>query len=61
VDTTAFDEHIDAVLARIGANEEVSVYNGPHLRMIDGAEQLGWSYRRALLNIARVPVKKVPL
>jgi choline dehydrogenase-like flavoprotein len=39
------------VLARIGANEEVSVYNGPHLRMVDGAQRLGWSHRRALLNI----------
>jgi choline dehydrogenase-like flavoprotein len=51
VDTPAFDEHLDAVMARIGANEEASVYNGPHLRMIEGAQRLGWSYRKALLNL----------
>jgi choline dehydrogenase-like flavoprotein len=51
VDSPDFDEHLDAVLARIGANEEASVYNGPNLRMVDGAQKLGWSHRRALLNI----------
>jgi choline dehydrogenase-like flavoprotein len=51
VDSTSFNEHLDAVLARIGANEEASVYNGPHLRMVDGAVRLGWSHRRAMLNL----------
>ena len=51
VDGAEFDEHLDAVMARIGANEEASVYNGPHLRMIEGAQRLGWSYKRALLNL----------
>jgi len=51
VDTPAFDEHLDAVLARMGANDEVSVYNGPHLRLTEGAARLGWQHRRAVLNL----------
>jgi choline dehydrogenase-like flavoprotein len=51
MDGAGYDEHLDAVMARIGANEEASVYNGPHLRMLDGAEKLGWSHRRAMLNL----------
>jgi choline dehydrogenase-like flavoprotein len=51
LDGPAFDEHLDAVLARIGANEDASVYNGPHRRLLAGAERLGWSYRRAMLNL----------
>jgi choline dehydrogenase-like flavoprotein len=51
VDGPEFDEHLDAVLERIGANEAVSVYNGPHRRMLAGADKLGWSNRRAMLNL----------
>jgi choline dehydrogenase-like flavoprotein len=51
MDGSEFDEHLDAVLARIGANEDASVYNGPHLRMIDAAQKLGWSHRKAMLNL----------
>ncbi|MEV5826836.1 GMC family oxidoreductase [Spirillospora sp. NPDC052242] len=51
VDGPEFDAHIDAVLARLGANEEASVYNGPHRKMVAGAQALGWRYRRALLNL----------
>jgi choline dehydrogenase-like flavoprotein len=51
LDGPAYDDHLDAVLARIGANEEASVYNGPHERMVDGAQKLGWSHRRARLNL----------
>jgi choline dehydrogenase-like flavoprotein len=46
-----FDAHLDAVLTRIGANEEVSVHNGAHRKMLAGAEKLGWSHRRAALNL----------
>nr|WP_238361929.1 GMC family oxidoreductase [Actinopolymorpha pittospori] len=51
VDGPEFDAHIDAVLARLGANEEASVYNGPHRKMVAGAQALGWKHRRALLNL----------
>ncbi len=46
-----FDAHIDAVMTRIGATEECSDHNGPHQRMIEGAEALGWKVRRARLNL----------
>ncbi|GIJ50893.1 GMC oxidoreductase [Virgisporangium aliadipatigenens] len=51
LDGPDFDAHLDAVLARIGANEEASVHNGSHRKMLAGAEKLGWSYRRAALNL----------
>jgi choline dehydrogenase-like flavoprotein len=51
VDGPEFDAHIDAVLARLGANERASVYNGPHRKMLAGAQALGWKHRRALLNL----------
>jgi choline dehydrogenase-like flavoprotein len=35
----------------MGANDEVSVYNGPHLRLTEGAARLGWQHRRAVLNL----------
>jgi choline dehydrogenase-like flavoprotein len=46
-----FDAHVDAVLSRIGATEACSDHNGPHQRMIEGAERLGWKVRRARLNL----------
>lgn len=46
-----FDVHVDAVLDRLGANERCSDHNGPHQRMIEGAERLGWKVRRARLNL----------
>jgi choline dehydrogenase-like flavoprotein len=46
-----FDAHVDAVLARLGANEDCCDYNGPHQRMVEGAELLGWKVRRARLNL----------
>ena len=51
VATASFDRHLDAVLARIKANEICSDYNGPHQRMAAGAAKLGYALRRALLNI----------
>jgi choline dehydrogenase-like flavoprotein len=35
----------------MGANDEVSIYNGPHLRLTEGAARLGWEHRRAVLNL----------
>jgi choline dehydrogenase-like flavoprotein len=46
-----FDQHLDAVLSRIKANDKCSDYNGPHLRLAEGAAKLGYDLRRATLNI----------
>ena len=51
VDTDEFDRHLEAVLARMGANQECSDLNGPHQRMVEGAKALGWSWHTATLNI----------
>ena len=45
VDGAEYDRHLDAVLERIGATDKCSDLNGPHQRMKEGAEQLGWSFR----------------
>jgi choline dehydrogenase-like flavoprotein len=50
VDGPEFDRHTDAVMERIGANELCSDYNGPTLRMKEGAEGLGWSFERVIRN-----------
>jgi choline dehydrogenase-like flavoprotein len=50
VDGPEFDRHMDAVMERIGANEHCSDYNGPTLRMKEGAERLGWSFERVIRN-----------
>lgn len=51
VDTPEFDRHLEAVLARMGATAECSDYNGPHQRMAEGAEKLGWSVHTAVRNV----------
>ena len=51
LDTPEFDRHLEAVLARMGANDACSDYNGPHQRMAEGAEKLGWSMHRAVRNV----------
>ena len=48
---TDFGRHLDAVLTRMGANEECSDLNGPHQRMVEGAKALGWTWETATLNI----------
>lgn len=50
VDGPEYDRHLDAVLERIGANDECSHYNGPTMRLKEGAEKLGWSFRRLVRN-----------
>ena len=50
VDGPEYDRHLDAVLERIGANEECSDYNGPTLRLKEGAEKLGLNFRRIVRN-----------
>ena len=53
VDGSDYDRHLDTVLDRLGANEHCSDYNGPTLRMKEGAERLGWSFERVVRNADR--------
>jgi choline dehydrogenase-like flavoprotein len=48
--TTEFDRHLAAVSARVGANGDCSDRNGPHQRLVEGADKLGWSWRPAVRN-----------
>lgn len=50
VATNAFDEHLDAVLARIGANDRVSDDFGANVLLRRAATKLGLATRRALRN-----------
>jgi choline dehydrogenase-like flavoprotein len=43
VDGPEYDEHLDAVLERLSANDKCSDRNGTQERMKAGAEKLGWS------------------
>ena len=45
-----FDRHLDAVLERLGATDAASDPNGPTQRLREGAEKLGWSFRRVVRN-----------
>ena len=47
----AFDDHLAAVMERIGCNDKVSTQNEVHSRIIEAAEKLGYSYRVTPLNI----------
>ena len=47
----SYDEHIDSVLARMGVNEACSDHNGPHERLIEGAERLGYTFTKSGLNL----------
>lgn len=51
LDTEEFDRHLAAVLARMKANADCSDHNGPHARMREGAERLGWSWHVATRNV----------
>ncbi len=51
VDTPEFDRHLEAVLARMGATDACSDFNGPHSRMAEGAAELGWSMHTAVRNV----------
>jgi choline dehydrogenase-like flavoprotein len=51
LDTPEFDRHLEAVLARMGANDRCSDLNGPHQRMAEGAKTLGWSMSTAVRNV----------
>ena len=51
VDTPEFDRHLEAVLARMKANDRCSDLNGPHSRITEGAKALGWSVHTAVRNV----------
>jgi choline dehydrogenase-like flavoprotein len=51
VDGSEHDAHLDAVLARIGANPDCSELNGPQRKMEAGCERLGWDFRRVVRNV----------
>src|SRR3954454_15650843 len=45
VDGAAYEGHLDAVLGRIGATDKASDLNGPHEKMKQGCDRLGWDFR----------------
>src|SRR5688572_27928843 len=45
-----YDRHLDAIFERLAVNDRCSDLNGPHQRMTEGAEQLGWSFQTILRN-----------
>lgn len=47
----AFDDHLAAVMDRMGCNDTVSTQNEPHCRLSEASAALGYSYRIAPLNI----------
>jgi hypothetical protein len=50
VDGPDYERHLDAVLERIGATDELSDLNGPQQRMKEGCEALGWDFRKVVRN-----------
>ncbi|HET8841637.1 MAG TPA: NAD(P)-dependent oxidoreductase, partial [Ktedonobacteraceae bacterium] len=50
LDSPEYDRHFDAILARISANDQCSDFNGPHLRLKEGCEKLGYSFKRIVRN-----------
>ena len=50
VDGPEYDRHLDAVMERINANPDCSDFNGPTLRLKEGAEKLGWDFERVVRN-----------
>jgi choline dehydrogenase-like flavoprotein len=50
VDGPDYDRHLDAIFARLQVNDRCSDFNGPHQRMKEGADELGWSFATILRN-----------
>ncbi len=50
LDAPEYDRHFEAILARISANDQCSDLNGPHLRLREGCERLGYSFKRIVRN-----------
>ena len=51
LDGPEYDAHLDAVLARVKANDDCSQLNGTQTRMREGADALGWSFHRTVRNV----------
>jgi choline dehydrogenase-like flavoprotein len=51
VDGPEYDEHLDAVLARISATDKASDLNGPQQKMKEGCERLGWHFGPVVRNV----------
>jgi choline dehydrogenase-like flavoprotein len=50
VDGPEYDRHLDAIFERLSVNDRCSDLNGPHQRMKEGADRLGWSFQTILRN-----------
>ena len=50
VDGPDYDRHLDAIFERLSVNDRCSDLNGPHQRMKEGADELGWSFQTILRN-----------
>jgi choline dehydrogenase-like flavoprotein len=50
VDGPDYDRHLDAISDRLSVNDRCSDLNGPHQRMKEGADELGWSFQTILRN-----------
>src|SRR5215208_5534082 len=50
VDSQDYERHLDAVLERVGATDELSDLNGPQQKMKQGCEALGWDFRKVVRN-----------
>lgn len=51
LDGAAFDDALSSVLERMQANDRCSDLNGPHQRLAQGAEALGYNFKRCLRNV----------
>jgi choline dehydrogenase-like flavoprotein len=50
VDGPEYDRHLDVIFDRLSVNDQCSDLNGPHQRMKEGADALGWSFQTILRN-----------
>ena len=51
LDGPEFDAHLDAVWERLGVTDECSELNGPHQRLQEGCESLGWDFKLITRNV----------
>ena len=49
----SYDAHLDAVWERLGVNDECSDLNGPHRRLEEACEKLGYDFRTITRNADR--------
>ena len=50
---SSYDQHLDAVFERLAVNDECSDLNGPHERLREACEKLGYDFRRIARNADR--------